>query len=70
MVKIASEQPSPLDFTFWLQLHPVALDDTRMRLVLHAKLPMMVKMMIGGKLQQGLDQIAEKIAESFNNMAV
>ena len=67
MVKIASEQPSPLNFNFWLQLHSVAPDDTRMKLTLHAEIPMMVRMMIGGKLQQGLDRIAEKIAESFND---
>jgi len=70
MVKIAGEQPSPVDFTFWLQLHEAAPDDTRMRLTLHADLPMMIRMMIGGKMQQALDQVAEKIAESFNNMPV
>jgi len=68
MIKIAGEKPSPLDFTFWLQLHGVASDDTRMKLTLHAELPMMVRMMVGGKMQQGLDQAAEKIAESFNKM--
>ena len=67
LVKIAAEEGSPIDFTFWLQLHPVAADDTRMRLVLHAELNMMMKMMIGGKLRQGLDAVAEKIAERFNN---
>jgi len=67
-VKVASVDPSPVQFTFWLQLHESAPDDTRMHLVLHAELPMMVKMMIGGKIRQALDQVAEKIAESFNNL--
>ena len=40
--------------------------DTRMRLVLHAKLNMVMKMMIGSKLQQGLDQMAEQMAKAFN----
>ena len=40
--------------------------DTRMRLVLHIELNMMMKMMIGGKLQGGLDQIAEGIAKAMN----
>jgi len=31
---------------------------------------MMMKMMIGGKLQQALDQIADQIAEAFNNAPV
>lgn len=56
----------PFAFTLWMQLHEVAPDDTRMRLVLHAELNMMMKMMIGKKLAQGLDQAADQIAEMFN----
>ena len=52
----------PMDFAFWIQLHKVATNDTRLRLVLHAELNMMMKMMIGSKLQQALDQIADGIA--------
>lgn len=52
----------PMDFAFWVQLHKVATNDTRLRLVLHAELNMMMKMMIGSKLQQALDQIADGIA--------
>ena len=56
----------PMDFAFWIQLHKVSDTDTRMRLVLHIELNMMMKMMIGGKLQGGLDQIAEGIAKAMN----
>lgn len=52
----------PMDFAFWVQLHKVDTNDTRMRLVLHAELNMMMKMMIGSKLQQALDQIVDGIA--------
>ena len=52
----------PMDFAFWIQLHKVDTNDTRLRLVLHAELNMMMKMMIGSKLQQALDQIADGIA--------
>ena len=55
----------PMDFAFWIQLHKVSETDTRMRLVLHIELNMMMKMMIGGKLQGGLDQIAEGIAKAM-----
>ena len=55
-----------MDFAFWIQLHPVSETDTRMRLVLHAELNMMLKMMIGSKLQGALDQIAEGMAKAFN----
>lgn len=56
----------PMDFAFWVQLHPVSENDTRLRLVLHAELNMMLKMMIGSKLQEALDQIAEGMAKAFN----
>lgn len=56
----------PIDFSFWIQLHEVEPGDTRMRLVLHAELNMMMRMMLGGKLQKGLDQAAEGFARAFN----
>ena len=40
--------------------------DTRMRLVLHIDLNMMMRMMIGSKIQGAIDQIAEALAKSFN----
>lgn len=65
-IKVGGDDRSPLDFTFWVQLKQVGDCDTRMRLVLHAKLNMMMKMMIGSKLQDGLDQIASQMAKAFN----
>lgn len=58
----------PIDFTFWLQLHEVSETDTRVRLVLHAELNMMMRMMIGGKIQGGLDQMVEGLATAFNQL--
>ena len=58
----------PIDFSFWIQLHEVSDNDTRMRLVLHADLNMMMRMMIGGKLQEGLDKAVEGLAMAFNQM--
>lgn len=56
----------PMDFAFWIQLQPVSENDTRLRLVLHVELNLMMRMMIGSKLQAGLDQIAEGIARAMN----
>ncbi|MFI3290190.1 MAG: polyketide cyclase [Rikenellaceae bacterium] len=55
----------PMDFAFWIQLQSVAPYDTRFRLVLKAELNMMMKMMIGKKIQGALDQVAEQIAMAF-----
>lgn len=67
VVKVSGEDGSPFDFTFWLQLKEMDANDTRMRLVLHIELNMMMKMMIGGKVKDALDQIADQIAGSFNS---
>ena len=56
----------PMDFAFWLQLQEVSAADPRLRLVLRIDLNMMMKMMIGNKLQGALDQIAEGIARAMN----
>ncbi len=61
----AEDGAMPMEFAFWIQLHSVSAYDTRFRLVLDVELNMMMKMMIGGKLQEGLDQAAEAIAQGF-----
>ena len=67
LIKIVGDDGGvPMDFAFWLQLKEVAPNDTRMRLVLHIELNMMMRMMIGSKLQEAVDKIAEAIAQSFN----
>ena len=68
-IKIVGDEGGvPIDFAFWIQLHRVSETDTRMRLVLHIELNMMMKMMIGGKLQKGLDQVAEGLANAMNGI--
>ncbi len=66
-VKIVGDQGGvPVDFAFWIQLHKVSDVDTRLRLVLHVELNMMMKMMVGSKLQDAVDRIAEGIAQAMN----
>jgi carbon monoxide dehydrogenase subunit G len=63
---VADEGGIPIDFTFWIQLKQVDERDTRVRMVLHAELNMMMRMMIGGKIQSGLDQAVEGLANALN----
>lgn len=65
LVKIVSADSSPVGFTFWVQLHPVAADDTRLRLTLHVEMNVMIKMMVGGRIQPALDEIAASISRIF-----
>lgn len=67
-VKIVADQGGiPIDFTFWIQLKEVGPKDTRVRMVLHAELNMMMRMMLGSKLQDGLDQAVDGLANALNN---
>lgn len=65
LIKIVATA-SPVPFSFWLQLKQVDPLDTRMRVVLEVELNMMLKMMVGSKLQGAVDKIAEQIAFALN----
>ena len=58
----------PFEFSFWLQIKSLAIDDTRIRIVVHAKLNAMMKVMLGKKLQKGIDDMVQQIATSFNSI--
>lgn len=68
LIKVTSLKGSPMDFTFWLQMSSVSDSDTRMHIILDVNLNMVMKMMIGKKIQGTLDDIVDKIAETFNNI--
>ncbi len=61
-IKFASDG-SPLNFNFWIQLVEKEPGDTKMRLTLRADIPFMVKAMIGNKLEQGIEMIAEALTK-------
>ncbi|MDR2423404.1 MAG: polyketide cyclase [Prevotellaceae bacterium] len=56
----------PFNFFIWIQLKELAPDDTRMRIVLHAKLNLMMKAMFKNKIKTGINQIANQLANSLN----
>lgn len=62
-IKIESSGGLPLSFTFWIQLLPVDQYKTKMRLTLHAEMTMMIKMMAGSKLEEGINQLAETLSK-------
>jgi len=53
----------PMNANFWIQLKELAPNDTRIKLTVKADIPMMFKMMIGNKLQDGLNQAADMLAQ-------
>ena len=53
----------PMDANFWIQMKEVSPTDTRLKLTVKADIPFMFKFMIEKKLQTGLDQAAEMLAQ-------
>ena len=53
----------PMDANFWIQMKEVSPTDTRLKLTVKADIPFMFKMMFEKKLQTGLDQAADMLAQ-------
>lgn len=62
-IKVESTGGLPLTLTFWIQLIPVDAFNTKMRLTLHAEMSMMIKMMAGNKLGEGVNHLAETLSK-------
>lgn len=62
-IKMKGNGSMPADLTFWIQLLPVDPYKTKMRLTLHAELGMMIRMMVGNKLEEGINKLAETLAK-------
>ena len=62
-IKVESSGGLPLSFTFWIQLVQVDEYNTKLRLTLHAEMSMMIKMMAGNKLEEGINQLADTLSK-------
>ncbi|MBQ7387859.1 MAG: SRPBCC family protein [Paludibacteraceae bacterium] len=63
-IKFGAEN-SPVAFNLWIQLVQLA-EGSKMKITLKADLPLMIKTMIGGKLQDAVDKMADAIAHALN----
>ena len=53
----------PMEANFWIQMKEVSPTDTRLKLTVKADIPFMFKFMVEKKLQTGLDQAADMLAQ-------
>lgn len=53
----------PMQANFWIQMKQINPTDTRIRLTIKADIPVMFKMMIGSKIQKGLDDAAQMLTQ-------
>lgn len=80
LIKVCADDAAggvPIPFTFWAQMKdttptgsPAAAPHTHMRIVLDIELNPMMKMIVGNKMQEAVDSIAEQIAHAFNNAKI
>lgn len=60
-VKFETEQ-SPIKANLWIQTLPVTADQSKMKLTIDADIPFMLKAMVGSKLKDGINKIADTLA--------
>ena len=61
-VKFETEQ-SPLPFNLWIQVLPVDSSSSKMKVTVKAHIPFMLKGMVSGPLQDGVDKIADALSQ-------
>ena len=61
-VKFETEQ-SPLPFNLWIQVLPVTDTESKMKVTVKADIPFMLKGMVAGPLQDGVEKIADALAQ-------
>ncbi len=61
-VKFETEQ-SPMPFNLWIQVLPVDSATSKMKVTVKADIPFMLKGMVSGPLQDGVEKIADALSQ-------
>ncbi len=61
-VKLEAEQ-SPVPFTLWIQMLPVNDQESKLRVTVKADIPFMLKGMVSGPLQDGVEKVGAALAQ-------
>ena len=63
LIKLGGEGALPFEFNLWIQLLENGPYDTRMKITFQGELNMMIKMMLKGKLEKGINQLGEGLTK-------
>lgn len=63
MIKITGEGKIPFELFLWIQILPVTAYQCKIRLTLHANMNMMIKMVAGKKMKEGINKLAEALTQ-------
>ena len=61
-VKCETEQ-SPMPFNLWIQVLPVTATESKMKVTVKADIPFLLKGMVSGPLQDGVEKIADALSQ-------
>lgn len=64
LIRLCEEGQSPFPFQVSFHFEPVGLDSTLFHIELRAELNVMMKMMLGSKLQEAVDRLTEQIEQA------
>lgn len=68
LIKFGAES-LPIPLNVWIQLKQMAEMDTRIRITIKTDMPVMFKMMLDKKMQQGLDKAIDMLCQiPYNNI--
>jgi hypothetical protein len=65
-LKFESEN-APFQVNVWIQLKSAQENETAIKLTLKADLPMMIKMMVDKKLKEGINKVADILANALSS---
>ena len=54
---------SPMPFNLWIQVLPVSAAESKMKVTVKADIPFMLKGMVSGPLQDGVEKIADALSQ-------
>ena len=63
LIRLEGDGSVPFNFEVWIQLLDNGPYDTRLRITVEADLNMMMKMLLKGKLEKGINQLAEGLSK-------
>ena len=54
---------SPMPFNLWIQVLPVTEESSKMKVTVKADIPLMLRGMVSGPIQDGVEKIADALAQ-------
>lgn len=63
LIKLGGDGNVPFEFNVWIQLLENGPYDTRMKITFQGELNMMMKMLLKGKLEKGINQLGEGLTK-------